>query len=318
MIVRYNEWIAEAGRMYGKQWLNWILLCLLLGVIVIVPVIAGIAVVAVIAVAMFGAMPRDELRALFSAFEHNDTSAIQQFFSNQPAGENALALVLLVLLLVLVVSLVVSLIVPPLYAGAFHAAFNQMRTGELRIGDMFKGFQVFWQSVLGVGVVGSLVLIGIMFCVIPGIYIAICAVFMMPLIMERRMGFWQAFTESRAMVHRDFLNFAVYFILASIIAGIAGYVFPLLGFITYPFYFLMISVAARDTFGLGAPAGQGSAPAPGAGYAYPPPAQTYAPPQQQHIPQPPPAGQQIYCANCRVAIPAGSAFCPFCGSPCQR
>lgn len=307
MIVRYNEWISEAGRMYGKHWLNWILLCMLLGVIVILPIAGGIALVAAIAVAMFGAVPADQLKNMLSAFEHNDTAAIQHFFTNQTTVDNVLALTMLVLLLVLVISLAVSLVVPPLYAGAFHAAFKQMRTGDLRIGDIFMGFQVFWQSVLGVGVIGSLVLIGIMFCIIPGIYIAICSVFMLPLIMERRMGYWQAFMESRAMVHRDFWNFAAYFILTSIISSAAGYVFAPLGFITYPFYFLMISVAARDAFGLGGiPLAQGSTPPPYAGS--PPSSDAYAPPRQ-------PTQNAIFCGNCRASIPGDSAFCPYCGSP---
>jgi hypothetical protein len=313
MIVRYNEWITTAWNMFVRQWLNWILLCLLLCVIVMLPVFTGIALAAAVAIAILGGIPADELRNLYSAFEHQNGEAIEQFFMSQPVGNNMFAVVILVMLLLLVVSLAITLIAPPLYAGAFHAAFNQMRTGRLQIGDIFKGFQVFWQSVLGAGVVASLILIGIMFCVIPGIYIAICSVFMLPLIMERRLGFWQAFTESRAMVHRDFLNFFVYFLLTCIISGLAGMLFAPLGFITYPFYFLMISIAARDAFSI-----NGVAAAPGSAFP-PPPANQYQPPGQPQQYRPMAStNDKVLCGNCRASIPADSAFCPYCGNPSKR
>lgn len=279
-MVRYTDWVNESWRMFSSQWGGWVAVSLIVlgfnyiaGGLLLVPLGVGYGY----------------LNAIQAGVEPTPVFPLAQMI-----GSELLGCVMLVFL-------------PPLTAGVYAAAFNQMRTGRLAVLDVFKGMRFFWQTNLYLGVVGVLISLGLMLCFIPGIYLGVCAFFAFPLMVEGRLGFWQAFTVSAGMVKKDFWNFLLYVVLTGIIAGLGSSCVVLI-LATYPFYFLMRAVAYRDLFGVeGAVAFPPTPPAVKGRPVY----------QEQEFPRER-SGDQAqrafsFCPRCGAAAGPGDSFCMSCG-----
>jgi hypothetical protein len=255
-LVRYGDWINDAWKLFTEQWPGWIALSsiiLVSSLLVLVGLFGGIAMIFAMAGGGLGKIPVGAVIAV-----------------------GAVGMVLAMCLVTLI---------PPMIGGIYIAAFNQMRTGHLNVGDIWQGFKFYKEMNLYFGVVVGLIMIGAMCCIVPGIYLATCAMFGMPLIVEKKMGYWEAFNKSREMVSRDFWNFLLYSILTNLVSSIGGYICYVFMVVTYPFFFLMTGVAFRDTFGVdGVATGQ---------------------------------SRQIvatgFCRTCGAGVVPGQAFCMNCG-----
>ncbi len=94
-----------------------------------------------------------------------------------------------------------------------------------------------------------LTMLGLVFCLLPGIYLAVGYSFAVPLVIDRGMGFWEAMETSRQTVTRHW--FIIFFLLlASGIAGCLGVLACGAGiFFTMPVCFAAILYAYEDIFG---------------------------------------------------------------------
>lgn len=294
-MVRYSEWITDAWKMFAAQWAKWIAVC----VTIFVPgALMGFLMMVFFVTFMKGFFIGIGGPRVFDnpEFTKNAGLAGMLFKMNIPYTMPVMAFLFIAVT-------ILSLVFPPIFAGGFIAAFNQMRTGKLNVGDVWKGFNHFWPVTCYVGVIAALLMVGMMFCFIPAIYIGVCGFFGLPLVVEKRLGYWDAFKASREMVHRDFFGFLLFALLTSIISSLGSYLCYLPIVVSYPMMFLMRAVAYRDTFGV---EGVASTPAQAARMPqlgswpggtppqypspYPPP---YAPPQQQAPPYAPPAQQPL-------------------------
>ena len=99
---------------------------------------------------------------------------------------------------------------------------------------------------------GLLTIIGFLFLIAPGLYLAVAYFLAMPLLAERGLGVWEALETSRkSITHRWFLMLGLTLVTSLII--VTGALFTLgVGLIwLVPFGFLVYGVAYRNMFGVG-------------------------------------------------------------------
>ena len=119
--------------------------------------------------------------------------------------------------------------------GVALGARKVMRGEPLAFGDFFKVFDKFAPLLLCALVSRLLIMLGMILCVFPGIYLAVSWGMLIPLILiwDRDMEFWPAMELSRKIVGRSFWKFFWFafvlalFNLAGILCCIVGVFFTL-------------------------------------------------------------------------------------------
>ena len=153
------------------------------------------------------------------------------------ASENeTLAVLGLVLGFVLFLALMVVAIVVavPLYAGLIRMVVRRVRGGRpAEIGDVFSCFDQLGRLVWAALVLG--VVIGVaMIIIIPGVYLAVIWVYVIPLIVDRRMSLGEAMSASKRLVDaQGFWNTFVVLLVLGLIAMVVSFV-PFSQVVVYP------------------------------------------------------------------------------------
>jgi hypothetical protein len=90
-----------------------------------------------------------------------------------------------------------------LYGGLTLIFLKRIRGQTAAVGEIFAGFSLALAQLLLVGVVTSLLSgIGLIFCLVPGIYLAVAWIFSIPLVADKHLEFWSAMELSRKVVTR--------------------------------------------------------------------------------------------------------------------
>jgi uncharacterized membrane protein len=145
------------------------------------------------------------------------------------------------------------LLLPPLFVGFIRFNTKCVRGQSATLGDCFSGFDVFGTSVLSYILMVLLVIVGIVLCVLPGIYLAIAYTFVWNLLAERKGTAWECLEMSRQAVTAHWGWAFLLLIVASLLA-FAGLIACIIGvFVTMPLYGLMLA-AAYDRLFAGQPA----------------------------------------------------------------
>jgi len=110
---------------------------------------------------------------------------------------------------------------PALSAGYFIYTRKSLRGEATVFGDFFGGFDYLGQLFLYGLVGGLLVAIGLVLCIIPGLYLAIGYMFASFLIVAKRMDFWAAMETSRKVVTAN-IGSVIVLILLQIAINILG------------------------------------------------------------------------------------------------
>ena len=141
----------------------------------------------------------------------------------------------------------------PLTAGFFYIIFNRIRGKDIYIGDIAKGFEVFVPSLLAGILISIFVGLGYFFLIIPGIIISALYMFALPLIMEKKMEFWEAMETSRKLVTKNWFELSIFMLVLSIFQFI-GFLLLLIGLlVAVPVMFAAIAYAYCDLIGLEEP-----------------------------------------------------------------
>jgi len=152
--------------------------------------------------------------------------------------------------LVIVFSTLASAPIYTIFTAGLLKYYLMLIRGEgAQIGDAFSGFGPSIGQLALLSVVQMiLVLLGILLCVIPGIYLSVAWYFAMPLIIDRRMNFWAAMELSRKMVNKHwFMIFA--FLIVYVLLIIAGLIACCIGiFVTMPIGFAALMYAYETIF----------------------------------------------------------------------
>ena len=165
-----------------------------------------------------------------------------------------LSLIYVVVLTLAFSTWVIGLILAgPLTAGFFYIIFNRIRGKEFYMGDIAKGFEVFVAAVLADILISVFVGIGLALLIIPGIIISALYMFAIPLIMEKKMDFWQAMEYSRKLVSKNLFELSIFMLVLYILLFI-GVLLLLVGFfVALPIVFAAIAYAYSDLIGLEEP-----------------------------------------------------------------
>lgn len=112
-----------------------------------------------------------------------------------------------------------------LYGGLSMIYLNRLRGRPASVADLFAGFSTGIPQLMLVGAVSSLLSgIGLIFCIVPGVYLFVAWLFSIPLVADKRLEFWSAMELSRKMVTR--IWFQVFGLLVlSLLPYIIAYLF---------------------------------------------------------------------------------------------
>jgi GYF domain 2 len=143
----------------------------------------------------------------------------------------------------------------PMVGGLYNFYLKLIRGQPADIGDAFAGFGApFGQLALGYFVMYILIIVGFLCCLIPGFYLSVAWKFMLPAIIDKHVGFWEAMELSRKTVTgRWWLVFALA-LLTGLLAA-AGLLACCIGvFVTAPIGIGAIMYAYEDLIGIQVPA----------------------------------------------------------------
>ncbi|MEI8078096.1 MAG: DUF4339 domain-containing protein [bacterium] len=167
-------------------------------------------------------------------------------------GGTAMVVLIQVLLgFIPVLGSIASMILNGVFMGGLYAFFLKKIRGEaVAFEDVFAGFKVALVPLILTGLVSSVLTgLGLLLCLIPGIYLAVCWIFAIPLVMDRKLPFWDGMELSRKTISQHWLAFFLLGVVAGLVA-LAGALACIVGlFVTIPLSIGMIAYAYEDTFG---------------------------------------------------------------------
>lgn len=105
-------------------------------------------------------------------------------------------------------SLASLIISPPLAAGYFFVA-DKIRKGEpYTFNSFFEGFNVAFGQLVVLSLISSvLIVVGLVFCIIPGIWLAVSYTLANCILIFHKVEFWDAMEASRKVIGRNFWLF---------------------------------------------------------------------------------------------------------------
>jgi hypothetical protein len=152
-----------------------------------------------------------------------------------------------------VVGSIVSLVISPaINIGAVIVA-KKIRYGEAyEFNDFFKGFQKFGELFLGSLLMYVMIIIGFIFLVLPGIYLAVAYCFVQMLIWFTFDGqYWSTLERSRRLISREWFSFFAFFIVI-LLLNLAGALCLLVGLlVTVPVSVIALFVCFDKLVGTG-------------------------------------------------------------------
>ena len=127
---------------------------------------------------------------------------------------------------------------------------RRIRGEQVQIGDLFAGFNIALLDLTMAGLVKWLLTsIGLVLCILPGIYLAVGYVFALPLVIDKKMEFWTAMEVSRRVVHEHWWSVLALAIVLMLVA-FAGFLVCGVGeVITIPLASAALMYVYEDLFG---------------------------------------------------------------------
>jgi len=150
----------------------------------------------------------------------------------------------------LIVQLVVMALMYPFMAGVVMLGIERSVDLPLSYKSVF-GYFAYTLPLLGVAVLMSLLIaIGFILLIVPGIYLSLAYMFVVPLVVEKNLGIWAAMETSRKAVTRHWFKLFFLFLIMFVIVMIS--MIPLgIGLIwAYPMMIAMMGILYRDIFGV--------------------------------------------------------------------
>lgn len=152
-----------------------------------------------------------------------------------------------------------------LHAGVLYMFIRRIRGEPVELGDMFAGFNVALQPLILAGLlVSALTAVGFVLCILPGIYLAVGYLFVLPLVIDKKLDFWPAMEVSRQVVHKHWWPMFLFVIVMLLIVCLGALACGLGLIIAMPVVFAAAMYVYEDLFGQrGADAAVATTPGPG-------------------------------------------------------
>jgi hypothetical protein len=143
------------------------------------------------------------------------------------------------------------LVTGPLLGGLYFYYLKKIRGHPAELQDAFAGFTLsFVQLMLASLVSFLLTVLGLLICLIPGIYLAVTWSFALPLVIDKRLGFWEAMELSRKAVDKRWWSVAWLLLVCGLI-NVGGSLLCCVGiFFTLPLTMIATTYAYEDVFRL--------------------------------------------------------------------
>jgi hypothetical protein len=134
--------------------------------------------------------------------------------------------------------------------GLDYMLVRRIRGEDVQVGDVFAGFNIAFLNLAMTGLVKwLLVTLGLVLCILPGIYLAVGYVFALPLVIDKKMEFWPAMEVSRRVVHEHWWSTLGLAIVLALVA-LAGFLACGIGaLITVPLAHAAFVYVYEDLFG---------------------------------------------------------------------
>lgn len=163
------------------------------------------------------------------------------------------------------------LIVGPLTCGYQYMIIRKLTRPQqgLELNDLGKGFDVFVDSFVAWLLIGVFVGLGMLACIVGSVIVWALLLFTLPLIIDRRMKFWDAICASYDRTKTNWFGVTLFVFLLGLLVGLIALLTCGLGyFVAFPLQNIAVVLAYRDNFGLA----QVEKPTPPAPSPIPPPA----------------------------------------------
>jgi uncharacterized membrane protein len=137
-----------------------------------------------------------------------------------------------------------------LHAGVLYMFIRRIRGEEVQIGDMFAGFNVALVPLILAGLLcGALTAVGTVLCILPGIYLAVSYLFVLPLVIDKKLDFWPAMEVSRQVVTKHWWSMFLFAIVLVLIVCLGALACGLGLIIAMPVVFAAAMYVYEDLFG---------------------------------------------------------------------
>jgi uncharacterized membrane protein len=137
-----------------------------------------------------------------------------------------------------------------IFGGLAYYFLGRIRNERREMSDLFIGFQYMTMPLIFAGLIQTVaVSFGFLFCILPGLYLALIWLFSWHLIVDHRLNFWDAMEISRQVTNHHF-GAVLLLWLTSCVLIFTGFLCLLIGLIfVVPFVWAMWAYAYEDIFG---------------------------------------------------------------------
>jgi hypothetical protein len=116
----------------------------------------------------------------------------------------------------------------PLFGGLFKMVFRRVREGRTaEIGDVFDCMDQFGTLLLAVFVLSISIGVGLLFLIVPGVYLATIWIYVIPLIVDKKLSLSEAMSRSKELVMANNIgtHFAMLLLIgigSAVLSGVTG------------------------------------------------------------------------------------------------
>ncbi len=136
-----------------------------------------------------------------------------------------------------------------LHAGLMLMFIRRIRGERVELGDLFAGFNFAVPLIIAGLLMTALTLVGFVLCILPGVYLAVCYVFVLPLIIDKKLDFWPAMEVSRQVVHKHWWVMFLFAIVLVLIICLGALLCGVGLIIAAPVAIAAVSYVYEDLFG---------------------------------------------------------------------
>ena len=139
----------------------------------------------------------------------------------------------------------------PLLGGLYYVNIRRIRGEPAGLDTAFAGFRaVYFMPLLLAGLIsGALTTVGILLLVLPGIYLAVGYIFVLPLVIDKRMDVWTAMEVSRRVVHHHWWMMFALALVAALMVMAGALAFGIGVVLAVPVATAALMYAYDDLFG---------------------------------------------------------------------
>ena len=136
-----------------------------------------------------------------------------------------------------------------LHAGLMMMFISRIRGERVELGDLFAGFNFAVPLIIAGLLMTALTVVGFLLCILPGIYLAVSYIFVLPLIIDKKLDFWPAMEVSRQVVHKHWWAMFLFAIVLVLIICLGALLCGVGLIIAAPVAIAAVSYVYEDLFG---------------------------------------------------------------------